>query len=120
MYAGGPIDQVVEMLAPEIAWHVLGNSSIAGSHRGTAQVIEYFNRRRDLANATMRMHPGKVIFEGDAIAQFVTGTATLGGREVSWRTIGVYRVDLDQRQIREVWLVPLDSELFDRIWTPEP
>lgn len=120
MYAGGPIDPVVEILAPDIVWHVLGNSAIAGSHRGTAQVIKYFERRRDLANATMRMHPGEVISEGNALAQFVSGTATLGGRDVSWRTIGIYRVDLDQRQIREVWLVPLDRKLFDRIWTPEP
>jgi hypothetical protein len=49
----------------------------------------------------MRMHPGEVISEGDALAQFVTGTATLGGRKVSWRIIGVYRVDLDQRQMPE-------------------
>jgi hypothetical protein len=38
----------------------------------------------------------------------------LGGREVVWRTAGVYRV-ADGR-IAEAWLVPLDQEHFDRIW----
>lgn len=117
MYRGGSIDPVVELLAGDIVWHVPGRSPIAGDHRGVAQVVDYFERRRRLANATMRMRPGEVIFEGDAVAQFVEGSATLDGEQVSWQTIGVYRVDIQHRWIREVWLVPLDSELFDRIWS---
>jgi len=41
----------------------------------------------------------------------------LGGKRVTWQTVGVYRVDREYRWIREVWLVPLDSALFDRIWS---
>jgi hypothetical protein len=65
----------------------------------------------------MKMKPGELLEMGDAVAQFVAGRATLDGEEVSWRTVGVYRVDLGQKRIREVWLVPLDSELFDHIWS---
>ncbi len=117
MYAGGPVGAVAELLAHDVVWHVPGASPIAGEHRGPAQVLAYFEHRRRLADATMRMHPGQVIVEGDAVAQFVTGTAMIGGEEVSWQTIGAYRVDPDRRQILEVWLVPLDSALFDRIWS---
>lgn len=116
MYAGGPIEPVLELLPPDIVWHVPGKSPISGDHRGTRQVIDYFERRRQLANDTMQLHPGEVIVEGDAVAQFVEGTAVLAGKQVSWQTIGVYRVDLGHRWVREVWLVPLDSDLFDRIW----
>lgn len=117
MYAGGSIDAVVELLAEDIIWHIPGKSPIAGYHSGIAQVIDYFDRRRRFANATMRMHPGGVVAEGDAVAQFVEGTAVLDGEQVSWRTIGVYRVHIEHRWIREVWLVPLNGELFDRIWS---
>jgi predicted O-methyltransferase YrrM/ketosteroid isomerase-like protein len=117
MYAGGSIDPVLELLSPDIIWHVPGKSPIAGDHRGAKQVIDYFERRRQLANATMRMHPGETISEGDAVAQFVEGTAVLDGEQVSWQTIGIYRVDVGHSWIREVWLVPLDGELFDRIWS---
>jgi len=117
MYAGGSPDPVLELLAPDIVWHVPGASPIAGSHRGLAQVVEYFEMRRHLADATMRMQPGEVVSEGDALAQFVTGTAVLDGEQVSWKTIGVYCADLERGRIREVWLIPLDSEVFDRIWT---
>jgi ketosteroid isomerase-like protein len=73
MYAGGSVDSVVELLAGDIVWHVPGRSPIAGDHRGVEQVIAYFERRRRLANATMRMYPGEVIATGDAVAQFVEG-----------------------------------------------
>lgn len=119
MYAGGSIDSVVELLAGDIVWHVLGRSPISGDHRGVAQVVDYFERRRRLANATLRMQPGEVIADGDAVAQLVKGSATLNGEEVSWQTIGIYRVDIRHHWIREVWLVPLDSELFDRIWSSQ-
>jgi ketosteroid isomerase-like protein len=117
MYAGGSLDPVVELLAENIVWHVPGTSPIAGHHRGVRQVVEYFKKRRRLAEATMQMRPGAVICEGDAVAQFVEGSAVLAGEQVSWQTIGVYRVDISHHCIREVWLVPLDSELFDRVWS---
>jgi ketosteroid isomerase-like protein len=117
MYAGGSIDPVVELLAGDIIWHVPGKSPIAGDHRGVAQVLDYFERRRRLANATMRMRPGEAICEGDAVAQFVEGSAVLDAERVTWKTIGVYRVDIEHRRIHEVWLVPLDCDLFDRIWS---
>ena len=114
MYAGGPVDAVVELLADDIVWHVPGDSPIAGDHRGIPRVIEYFERRRRLASATMRMHPGELIADGEAVVQLVDGSAELGGKTVEWRTAGVYRVE---ELVREVWLVPLDLALFDRIWS---
>jgi uncharacterized protein len=119
MYAGGSVDSVAELLAEDVVWHVPGSSPIAGDHRGVREVVEYFERRRHLADATMRMRPGASICVGDAVAQFVEGSAVLAGEQVSWQTIGVYRIAADHRRVQEVWLVPLDSELFDRIWSPD-
>jgi uncharacterized protein len=117
MYSGGPVDRVAELLAEEIVWHVPGSSPIAGDHRGVAAVIAYFKQRRRLADATMKMEPGELLEADDAVAQFVAGSAMLDGEPVSWQTVGVYRLDLDPGRIHEVWLVPLDSALFDRIWS---
>jgi len=117
MYTGGSLDPVLELLAADINWHVPGRSPIAGNHRGREQVIDYFEKRRRLAGATMGIRPGEVIVEGDAVAQFVKGSAMLDGEGASWQTIGIYRVNVQRKWIHEVWLVPLDSELFDRIWS---
>lgn len=32
---------------------------------------------------------------------------------------GSFDAVIENRRVREVWLVPLDSELFDRIWSGE-
>ncbi len=116
MYAGGSIDSVAELLSREVVWHVPGASPIAGDHRGVPKVIDYFQRRRQLADASMRLLPGQVIADGDAVVQFVEGSAVLAGRHLTWKTVGIYRLDLEHREIREVWLVPLDLERFDQIW----
>jgi ketosteroid isomerase-like protein len=116
MYAGGSIDPVLELLADNIVWHVPGTSPIAGDHRGHHGVATYFERRRKLARATMRMHPGPLLADGDAVVQLVDGSAELGGKRVEWRTAGVYRIRAGR--MAEVWLVPLELELFDRVWSP--
>jgi ketosteroid isomerase-like protein len=117
MYVGGSIDPVVELLSDEIVWHVPGRSPIAGDHCGVAQVVDYFERRRRLASATMRMRLGEMIVEDDAVAQFVEGSVVLEERPVSWKTIGIYRVDIEHQLVIEAWLVPLNGDLFDRIWS---
>lgn len=33
MYAGGPVEPVLELLAEDVVWHVPGASPIAGDHR---------------------------------------------------------------------------------------
>ena len=116
MYGGGSIDSVLELLAEDIVWHVPGTSPIAGDHRGQQGVAAYFELRREVAGGTMGMHPGPLLEDGDAVVQLVGGTAELGGEAVEWKTAGVYRIQAGR--IAEVWLVPLELELFDRLWSP--
>ena len=115
MYAGGPVEPVADLLAEDIVWHVPGSSPIAGEHRGRSAVLEYFVARRRLARGTMRMLPKEAIADEEAVVQLVDGTAVLDGEEVSWRTVGVYRVG--DGMIAEVWLVPLDLDRFNRLWS---
>jgi len=115
MYAGGPIDPVLELLTEDIVWHVPGQSPIAGDHLGRPAVAAYFERRRELAQGTMRMHPGPLLADGEAVVQLVDGSAELGGEPVYWRTAGVYRISAGR--VAEVWLVPLDLRLFDQVWS---
>jgi ketosteroid isomerase-like protein len=118
MYASGPIEPVLELLDEKIIWHVPGTSPIAGAHRGHPEVAAYFARRRRLARMTMRMHGGPLLAKGDAVVQLVEGSAQLGGEHVRWQTVGVYRVR--NGRIAEVWLVPLELELVDSLWSRAP
>jgi ketosteroid isomerase-like protein len=114
-YAGGPDEPLRALLSPDIEWHVPGRNAIAGDYRGIDAVMAYFARRRDHAARTFRMHPGDVLTgEGDRVAVLTDGSATIGGRDVRWSTVGLYRIDAGR--IAGCWLLPLDPETFDRIW----
>ena len=114
MYAGGDLTTVEELLAEDVVWHVPGMSPIAGDYRGRESVSGYFRVRRELAGGTIRIAKGGEAHHEEALVQLADGRAPLGGREVVWRTAGVYRV-ADGR-IAEAWLVPIDQEHFDRAW----
>ena len=114
MYAGGDLAAVEELLADDIVWHVPGTSPIAGDHRGREAVVAYFRRRRELAGGAIRIVKVAEAHHDEALVQLADGHARLGGRDVTWRTAGVYRVA--GGRIAEAWLVPLDQEHFDRVW----
>jgi ketosteroid isomerase-like protein len=114
-YAGGPADPLHDVLTDDILWVVPGANAIAGEYRGIDAVLDYFARRRDLADRTFRMHPGDVLVgEGDSVAVLTDGTATIGGVERRWSTVGLYR--LRGERVAACWLLPLDLAAFDAIW----
>jgi ketosteroid isomerase-like protein len=114
-YSGGDDAPLRGLLERDVEWHVPGRNAIAGDYRGMDAVMAYFARRRDQAARTFRMHPGDVLVgEGDRVAVLTDGSATIGGREERWSTVGLYRVAGDR--IAGCWLLPLDPAAFDRIW----
>ena len=116
MYAGGPMGPVADLLADDVVWHVGGDSPIAGEHRGWDAVLQSFAARRELSRETLRMHPEEVVAASrEVVVQVVEGAMSLDREMISWRSVGLYRVECGR--VREARLVPLDLELFDRTWT---
>lgn len=114
-YAGGYSAPVRELLTEGVVWRVPGRNAIAGEYRGVDAVMDYFARRRDLADRSFRMHPGEVLVgDADHVAVLTDGTAVIGGVEVRWSTVGLYRIEPDR--IAACWLLPLDPVAFDEIW----
>jgi uncharacterized protein len=114
MYAGGELGPVEELLAEDVLWHVPGTSPIAGDYRGRDAVLHYFSTRRAMAGGAIAISKHGEMHDDDVLVQLADGSAPLGGREVVWRTAGVYRVA--DGKIAEAWLVPLELEAFDRAW----
>jgi ketosteroid isomerase-like protein len=116
-YAGGPHEPLRDVLTEDVVWVVPGRNAIAGEYRGIEAVLAYFARRRDIADRSFRMHPGDVLVgEGDHVAVLTDGTATIGGAEHRWSTVGLYR--LRGERVAACWLLALDAAAFDAIWTP--
>jgi acyl-CoA thioesterase FadM/ketosteroid isomerase-like protein len=115
MYAGKDLDSVEALLAEDVVWHVPGTSPVAGDYRGRDAVIGYFRRRRELAGGSITVTKSTDAHHDEALVQLADGRASLGGQQAMWRTAGVYRVA--GGRIAEAWLVPLDQEDFDRLWS---
>ena len=116
VYAGSaPADSLMGVLDEGVVWHVPGASAIAGEHRGIEAVLEYFDTRRRMTDSTFRVtvHGAAVI--AGRVVQLAGGHGLRDGREVTWETVGVFRV-VDGR-IAECWLVPFDQAVFDQIWS---
>jgi uncharacterized protein len=115
-YAGGPAAALRQLLAPDITWIVPGDNSIAGTYRGLAEVLLYFQRRRDLADRTFQMSRQDVLVgDGNRFAALTDGSATIRGAEHRWSTVGLY--EAGGQQFTACWLLPLDQRAFDAIWT---
>jgi ketosteroid isomerase-like protein len=114
-YAGGDVEPVRALLDKEVEWHVPGRSAIAGDYHGIDAVLDYFAKRRDLAQRTFRMHPGEILIGDEHIAVLTDGTATIGGVEHRWSTVGLYRIR--EARIAACWLMPLDPVAFDAVWS---
>jgi ketosteroid isomerase-like protein len=115
-YAGGPREPLHDVLTDDIVWVVPGANAIAGEYHGLDAVIDYFARRRALADNSFRMHPGDLLVgEGDHVAVLTDGTATIDGVERRWSTVGLYR--LRGQRVAACWLLPLDAAAFDAIWS---
>jgi hypothetical protein len=63
------------------------------------------------------MHPRDTLTgHSDHIGVLTDGTATIAGKDHRWSTLGLYRI-IDGR-IAECWLLPLDPDAFDAVWSP--
>lgn len=114
-YGGGGSERLRAMLTDDVTWTVPGRNAIAGTYRGVDDVFDYFERRRDIAERSLRLHPVELLTgQGDTVASLTEGTATIDGAEHRWSTVGLYR--LWEGRVAACWLLPLDPELFDRIW----
>ena len=93
-----------------------GDNAIAGTYRGLDEVLDYFERRRDLAGRTFQMSRRDVLVgDGFRIAALTDGSATIGNVDHRWSTVGLY--DVTDQQIAACWLLALDQRAFDAIWS---
>jgi YbgC/YbaW family acyl-CoA thioester hydrolase len=114
LYGSGDTAGVQRLLDPEVVWRVPGHNLIAGTYHGAEEVIGYMLRRRELANATFRMHRREVLVGPSQFAALTDGTAERHGVSHQWSAIGLYRAR--NGRIVECTLIPLDPAAFDAAW----
>lgn len=115
VYAGEDSSSLLDLLAQDVVWHVPGASPIAGEHRGVDAVLAYMDARRRIMDGTFRVEVHGAATIAGRVVQLAGGRAIRRGEEVTWETVGVFRVA--GGRIAECWLIPFDQAAFDRIWS---
>jgi ketosteroid isomerase-like protein len=114
-YGGGEQEPVGAMLSDDVTWHVPGHSAIAGDYRGRDEVLRYFARRRELANATFRIDVRGVLADDQRAVILASGEVDRDGETFAWGTVGIFRIA--DGAIAECWVLPYDQHTFDEIWS---
>lgn len=115
-YAGGDDAGLRALLCHDVVWTVPGDNAVAGVYTGLDQVLDYFARRRDVADKTFTMHRRDVLVgDGPEIVALTDGEAVVRGRSRRWSTAGLYAVR--DGKIARCRLLPFDPAEFDDIWS---
>jgi ketosteroid isomerase-like protein len=114
-YGGGEQGPVGALLSDDVTWHVPGHSALAVDYRGRNEVLRYFARRRELANATFRIDVRGVLADDERTVILAGGEVEHDGETFAWGTVGIFRIA--DGAIAECWVVPYDQLAFDSIWT---
>jgi formate dehydrogenase gamma subunit len=114
-YAGGAQEPAGAMLADDVTWHVPGHSALAGDHRGRDEVLRYFARRRELADATFQIEVRGVLADDDRAVILAACAVKCGGEMLTWSTVAMFRIT--NGRIAECWVMPYDEHAFDQIWS---
>lgn len=115
-YAGGDSQGLKALLTADVRWTVPGHNALAGVYVGIDPVLDYMRRRRRLAGGTLRLVRRDVLVgRGSRVAALTDGVAVRSGEVRTWETLGLY--DVADGRISGCWLVPLDAESFDEVWS---
>jgi ketosteroid isomerase-like protein len=91
-FGRGDVTGVLEVLDPDITWHVPGRSPLSGDYKGHPGVVEFFGRCQTLAAATLRVVPDQVLADGDRVVALTTVSAERHGQAWSSPEVHVWRV----------------------------
>ncbi|RCG25376.1 nuclear transport factor 2 family protein [Sphaerisporangium album] len=111
----GDLDQVRDLLADDVVFHVPGQGKPAGEYRGKADVVGYLTRLIDITGSSMRYEPDMFLTAEDRVAVMLRITGERGGKAPDERGVHVFRV-VDGK-IAERWSFPQDSYVIDEFFS---
>jgi len=114
-FAQGDIPTVLQVLSPEISWHVPGRSPLSGDYKGHDEVVGFFGASMELSGGTLRVGVDEILADDDRVVVLTTVSAERNCRSWSspevhvWRVVDGKAVDFnefqgDQQSEDEFWL----------------
>jgi uncharacterized protein len=113
-FAAGDIDTVLGVFADDIAWHVGGQSQIAGDYHGQQEVMAFFGKLMDITGGTFRLDVHDVLANDTHGAVLLTAHAQRDGNTLEMREVHTWH--LADGKATEFWAFEEDSAETDRFF----
>lgn len=79
-FGRGDVPAVLDILAPDIAWHVPGRGPLSGDHKGHDEVVGFFAATMELSAGTFAIDIDDVLASGQRVVVLCTVSAQRHGR----------------------------------------
>jgi uncharacterized protein len=109
MERSGDMMSQMEMLDANVVWHEIGRDDPI---RGKQALIEHFSGMPEGASIKTETHD--VLANDEHTVQLVTATATMGDKELVYRTAEIYH--MSDGKITERWAFSDDTERINRFF----
>ena len=114
-FGRGDVPAVLDILAPDIAWHVPGRSPLSGDYKGHDEVVGFFTATMELSSGTFAIDLADVLAGGQQVVVLCTVSAQRHGRSWSSPEVHVWRVVNGQAvEFREY---QGDQQTEDEFWS---
>ncbi len=97
------------IIHPDVLWHQLGESCLAGDLRGIDEIFVFFARRAAMTADTYRVEVAGAVATDAFITVLATVHASIEGRSFTHGLCSVYRVD-ESKRVVEAWHHPADPK----------
>jgi uncharacterized protein len=91
-FAAGDIDTVLGLFAPDIVWHVSGDSQVSGEYHGHQEVMAFLGKTMDLTGGTFRLEVHDVLANDTIGAVLVTAYAQREGNSFEMPEVHTWRL----------------------------
>lgn len=114
--ADGDFAALLEMMSPDVAFHVPGDGVLAGEYRGIQEVATLAMRAREETGGTFSFALTDVLANDVYAVGLHRWTAERRGRSMEMSNINVYRFN-EQGRIAERWEFIEDQRAHDDFWS---
>lgn len=113
-FAGGDPRALVEGIAPDAVWRVIGTAPVSRVYRGRADVFELFRLTRRLTDGTYRSELLWTLADDDHAVAVYRATGTRLGRTLDLEQ--VLTITLREGRWAAVVALPTDVGAFESFW----
>jgi uncharacterized protein len=105
---------VARVIHDGVVWRVPGESAMAGTYRGRAEIFPFLRRTADLTGGSYRADLVDVWGGDEVVVGLYRATGDRDGRRLDIPQALVFR--FEGEELREVLAVPGDPAAFDAFW----